>query len=156
MIATSTSTKLKFEMKAINSYTGRDSEYHDYRIVSFLHNNIQPYKADKETILRSLDYVYSKNQGKGGFILLGIQEGEITGCVVINETGMEGYNAENILVYLAIDPKFKNTGLEKRLIDHSKKLAKGCISTYVDPSFASNELYRQIGFQNRNVELRLG
>lgn len=150
-----TSTRLKLEMKAINSYTGRDSEFHDYRIVTFLHKNMELPNADKETILRSIDYVYSKNQGKGGFILLGVQDNEIIGCVVINETGMAGYNAENILVYMAIDPKYKGVGLEKRLIDHAKKLAKGCISTFVEPSAASNELYRQIGFQNRNVELRL-
>lgn len=150
-----TSTPLKIEMKAINSYTGRDSDFHDYRIVTFLHNNMEQ-KVDKETILRSVDYVYSKNQGKGGFILLGIEDNEIVGCVVINETGMTGYNAENILTFMAVDPKYKGSGIEKRLIDHSKKLAKGCISTFVDPSYSSSGLFRQIGFQNRNVELRLG
>lgn len=150
-----TSTKLRVEMKAINSYTGRDADFHDYRIVTFLHKNMQAKTVEKETILRSLDYVYSKNQGKGGFILLGLQENEIIGCVVINETGMAGYSAENILAYMAVDPEYKGLGLEKRLIDHAKKLAKGCISTFVEPSSSASELYKQIGFQNRTVELRL-
>ena len=150
-----TSTQLKLEMKAINSYTGRDSDFHDYRIVTFLHKHMQNKTADKDTILRSIDYVYSKNQGKGGFILLGVQDNEILGCVVINETGMAGYNAENILVYMAVDPRYRDLGLEKRLIEHAKKLAKGCISTFVEPSSATTDFYKKIGFQNRTVELRL-
>jgi len=146
---------ISLSIKALNSYTGRDSEYHDYRIVNFLYEFLGPYADPKEDILKCLDYVYAKHEGKGGFILLGIHEEEIVGCLVINETGMTGYIPENVLVYLAVNPKYRKFDVGKRLVEHSKKIAKGNIALHVEPDNPSIKLYEELGFMNKCVEMRL-
>lgn len=147
--------KVSLTIKALNSYTGRDSEYHDYKIVNFLHNYMAPYADSKEDILKCLDYVYAKHEGKGGFILLGIQEGEIIGCLVINETGMTGYIPENVLVYIAVNPEFRGNGIGRRLIEHAKKIAKGNIALHIEPNHPAIKLYEELGFMSKCMEMRL-
>ena len=86
---------------------------------------------------------------------MGIHEEEIVGCLVINETGMTGYIPENVLVYLAVNPKYRKFDVGKRLVEHSKKIAKGNIALHVEPDNPSIKLYEELGFMNKCVEMRL-
>ena len=95
--------------KIINSISGRDSFYSDEKIVDFLFIHLGKYGDKKEDIQKCINYVHDK----GGFILLEIQQEEIVGAVIINETGMEGYIPENILVYIAVHENQRGKVLAK-------------------------------------------
>ena len=149
-------TKTRITFKNLNSFTGRDSDFHDYMIVNFLHNNLEEFTDPKEDILRCLDYVYAKHERKGGFILLAINEYEndIMGCLVMNETNMSGYIPENVLVYIAVDPKYRGNGVAKQMIEHSKKIAKGGIALHVEPQNPAIDIFEKLGFSFKYQEMR--
>lgn len=137
--------------KLINQITGRDAAYNDERIVDFLHTHLEEYGDEKPQIQSCLNYVHEK----GGFILLGIVQDEIAGAVVINETGMGGYIPENILVYIAMNKKFRGQGLGKELMKNAIKLCKGDIALHVEKDNPAKFLYEKLGFTNPYLEMRL-
>lgn len=137
--------------KLINQQSGRDGEYTDQRIVDFLHTHLEEYGDEKKDIQLCLNYVHER----GGFILLGIIEGEIAGAVVINETGMTGYIPENILVYIAMNKKFRGQGLGKELMQNALKLCHGNVALHVEPDNPAKFLYEKLGFTSKYLEMRL-
>ena len=137
--------------KLINQQSGRDDVYSDRRIVDFLHTHLEDYGDPKEDIQRCLDYVHER----GGFVLLGIVEDEIIGVVIINETGMSKFIPENILVYIAMDKRFRGKGFGKDLMSNAIKLCKGDIALHVEPDNPAKFLYEKLGFSNKYLEMRL-
>lgn len=137
--------------KIINSISGRDSFYSDEKIVDFLFIHLGKYGDKKEDIQKCINYVHDK----GGFILLEIQQEEIVGAVIINETGMEGYIPENILVYIAVHENQRGKGLGKELMKNAIKLSKGNIALHVEKDNPAVFLYEKLGFENKYLEMRL-
>ena len=137
--------------KIINSISGSDSFYRDEKIVDFLFIHLGKYGDKKEDIQKCINYVHDK----GGFILLEIQQEEIVGAVIINETGMEGYIPENILVYIAVHENQRGKGLGKELMKNAIKLSKGNIALHVEKDNPAVFLYEKLGFENKYLEMRL-
>lgn len=137
--------------KIINSISGRDSFYSDEKIVDFLFIHLGKYGDAKEDIQKCINYVHDK----GGFILLEIQQEEIVGAVIINETGMEGYIPENILVYIAVHENQRGKGLGKELMKNAIKLSKGNIALHVEKDNPAVFLYEKLWFENKYLEMRL-
>lgn len=142
---------MEMKPKLINQQSGRDEVYNDQRIVDFLHTHLEQYGDPKDNIQACLNYVHER----GGFILLGIVEHEIVGAVVINETGMSGYIPENILVYIAMDKKYRGKGYGKELMSNAIKLCKGDIALHVEANNPAKFLYEKLGFTNPYLEMRL-
>ncbi|HQU56382.1 MAG TPA: GNAT family N-acetyltransferase, partial [Chitinophagaceae bacterium] len=107
----------------------------------------------KDFILKCLAYVFQP--GRGGFIVVGHEEGEIAGAVVINDTGMGGYIPENILVYIAVHKSYRGKGLGKELMKKTMDRAKGSIALHVEPDNPAKFLYEKLGFTNKYLEMRL-
>ena len=137
--------------KLINQQSGRDAEFNDQRIVNFLHTHLDEFGDPKEDIQKCLDYVHDR----GGFVLLGIIKDEIIGAVVINETGMSKFIPENILVYIAMDKKYRGKGYGKELMSNALKLCKGDVALHVEPDNPAKFLYEKLGFTNKYLEMRL-
>jgi [ribosomal protein S18]-alanine N-acetyltransferase len=143
--------KEEMKPKLINQKSGRDGEFTDQRIVDFLHEHLDEYGDNKHDIQACLDYVHEK----GGFVLLGIVSNEIAGAVVINETGMSKYIPENILVYIAMNKKFRGQGLGKELMQNALKICSGSVALHVEPDNPAKFLYEKLGFTNKYLEMRL-
>lgn len=143
-------TSQEMKPKLINQKSGRDAEYTDDRIANFLHRHLEEYGDPKADILKCIEYVHTK----GGFILLGIIDSEIVGAVIINETGMSGYIPENILVYIAMDKKFRGKGFGKALMQNALKLCRGNVALHVEPDNPAKFLYEKLGFTNKYLEMR--
>ena len=135
----------------MNSISGRDGFYNDDKIVHFLYTHLDKYGDEKEDIQKCLNYVHNK----GGFVLLEIQQEEIVGAVVINETGMEDYIPENILVYIAVHQNQRGKGLGKILMKNAIKHCKGNIALHVEKDNPAIFLYEKLGFENKYLEMRL-
>jgi len=147
--------KIKLSPKVLNSFSGQDLFYSNQKIAKFLNTHLDEFGDSVEDILKCLDYVFEKNLGNGGFVLLGIHEQEIIGAVVINETGMSKYIPENILVYIAVHKDYRGKGLGKQLMEHALKLTKGDVALHVEPDNPAKKLYERLGFTNKYLEMRL-
>ena len=147
--------KIKLTPKVLNSFSGQDLFYSNQKIAQFLNTHLDEFGDSVDDILKCLDYVFEKNLGKGGFVLLGLLEEEIIGAVVINETGMSKYIPENILVYIAVHRDYRGKGLGKQLMEQALKLTKGDVALHVEPDNPAKKLYERMGFTNKYLEMRL-
>jgi ribosomal protein S18 acetylase RimI-like enzyme len=135
----------------IDPKNGRHETFSDEKIVNFLHEHLDEFGDSKEAIQKCLNYVHDR----GGFIVLGTEGDAIKGAVVVNETGMEGYIPENILVYIAMHRDQRGKGNGKRLMQEAINKAKGSIALHVEPNNPARFLYEKLGFTNKYLEMRL-
>lgn len=135
----------------IDANTGPNPTLTDDRVANFLFHHLDQYGDKKEDILKCIQYVYQR----GGFILVGSQDDDIKGVVIINETGMTGYIPENILVYIAVHQDQRGKGMGRALMEHAIGRAKGNIALHVEPDNPARFLYEKLGFTNKYLEMRL-
>lgn len=137
-------------LTAINQVTQTEKQ----RVAKFLFKHLDQYGDTLADILKCLDYACSYFNHQGGFILLAEEKGEIIGAVVMNQTGMEGYIPENILVYIAVHKEHRGRGIGKELMTRAIKFAKGGIALHVEPDNPARFLYEKLGFSSKYIEMR--
>ena len=141
------------EFKLINKHSGKDLFYSIDRVAAFLFEHLEEFGDKKNDIRKSLEYVF--DEYRGGHILLGLDNEEITGVVVINETGMSGYIPENVLVYISVDKERRGEGIGKELMQHAIRVSNGNIALHVEPDNPAVHLYNKVGFTSKYLEMRL-
>ena len=141
------------EIIKVTPETGQHQTYTNDKIADFLFEHLDQFGDKREAIMQCLNYVF--NDSHGGFVVLGVEDGEIHGAVIINKTGMEGYIPENILVYIAVDGKLRGKGLGKELMNATIEEANGSIALHVEPDNPAKFLYEKLGFTNKYLEMRL-
>lgn len=124
-------------------------------IAHFLFTYLEQYTDPESDILRAINYALSDAPGKGGFLLVGYQDAQVVGAVVVNCTGMERYIPENILVYVATRRELRGQGLGRALVTHAVEQAQGSMALHVEADNPALALYQKIGFQNKYLEMRL-
>jgi ribosomal-protein-alanine N-acetyltransferase len=141
---------LKYEL--INKFSGRTSLVSEGNVKYFLFKHLEEYGDNLTDINSAIDYIFEKD---GGFALVQFYKGEISGVVVVNETGMSGYIPENILVYIAVDGKYRGKGFGQELMTFAIKTCKGDIALHVEKENPARFLYENLGFTTRYLEMRL-
>ncbi len=123
-------------------------------IIDFLHRHLEQFGDPKNAIEKCIDYAFSANQGKGGFVLTGHYNNALAAVVVMNRTGMEGYIPENILVYIAVDGKLRGKGIGAQMIQEAIARSQGNIKLHVEYDNPAKRLYERLGFQSKYAEMR--
>lgn len=132
-------------------------------INEFLFKHLENYGDPKADIRKAMDYSLSKENGKGGTIFYAVENEEenkeaenekIVAATVINETGMEDYIPENILVYIAVDGSQRGKGIGKKIMAEAMDSVKGSIALHVEPDNPAKKLYEKLGFTNKYLEMR--
>ena len=125
-------------------------------VADFLFTHLEQYGDKKEDIMKCLHYALSEEPGFGGFVVTArdTEKDEIVGAVIINETGMEGYIPENILVYIAVHGGYRGKGLGKSLMKKAMDKANGSIALHVEPDNPARKLYEKLGFTSKYLEMR--
>lgn len=140
-------------LRVINNATGLgESDRKD--IVDFLFKNLRQYGDPREDIGKAIDHVMSPLSPAGGFIVVSNQYLDISGVVVVNRTGMEGYIPENILVYIAVRRDLQGKGLGRVLMQTTIETAQGNIALHVEPENPAIHLYEKMGFESKYLEMR--
>lgn len=141
----------------INVYTPDnlpgDDDFNEIR--DFLFKHLEQYGDELQAIAKAMEYSLGKDDRPGGFILSSKDGDVITGAVVVNRTGMEGYIPENILVYIAAHNEYRGKGIGKGLMQKAIETAEGDIALHVEPDNPAKGLYEHLGFTNKYLEMRL-
>lgn len=130
------------------------------QIIDFLHTHLDEYRDNKEDIGKAIDFALRINNPSlsmtplGGMVLVGKEDNEIVGCVVMNRTGMNGYIPDNILVYIAVHQDARGKGYGKQLMKKAIELTQGAIALHVEPENPARFLYEKIGFNSKYMEMR--
>ncbi len=141
------------ESKSFTLYPYKETSFNNERIASFLHTHLDRFRDEKDAILKCLAYV--KDVKRGGEILLAVDGDLIIGAVVLNKTGMSGYIPENILVYIAVDNRYRGMGIGKKLMQEAIATTEGGIALHCEPDNPALHLYEKLGFKNKYLEMRL-
>lgn len=123
-------------------------------VTGFLFEHLDQYGDAEKDIRKAVDYALGTKPEHGGFVAVAKAFGMIVGAVIINETHMGGYIPENILVYIAVDGKFRGKGIGKQLMEAVISKAKGDIALHVEPDNPAKKLYERVGFTNKYLEMR--
>jgi [ribosomal protein S18]-alanine N-acetyltransferase len=142
------------EIKVFDSYQPL-SMMERKQTIDFLHTHLDEFTDDKESIGKAIEYALGETSVVGGFILLGYLEDDIAGAVIVNRTGMDGYIPANILVYIAVNRKYRGKGHGKTLMQKTLDLAKGSVKLHVEPNNPARFLYEKFGFTTKYLEYRL-
>lgn len=124
-------------------------------IVNFLYKHLDKYGDPREDIRKALSYALKAPGAAGGFVGVVTEKENIIGAVVVNRTGMEGYIPENILVYIAIHCDCRGKGIGRQLLTEAVRHTRGGIALHVEPENPALFLYRDLGFVNKYLEMRL-
>jgi GNAT superfamily N-acetyltransferase len=123
-------------------------------IVEFLHKNLNGRPVSKNEIEEAVNYAVKERPSFGGFVLTANEADRILGTILVNCTGMEGFNPKNRLVYLAIDKKRRRNGVARKLLKEAIQFTKGDLALQVEPGNTSIKLFEQLGFQTQYLEMR--
>jgi len=123
--------------------------------IEFLHTHLDEFTDSKSAIAKAIDYALSPEKGKGGFVLLAREEQQLLGALVMNNTGMQEFIPENILVYIAVDAGMRGKGIGKQLIQKALECCDGSIALHVEYNNPAMKLYERLGFHSKYAEMRL-
>lgn len=135
----------------INNEINELSEVQQEEIVEFLFNHLEQYGDEPDSIKKCLGYA-SEN---GGSVWLAHNDNNLVGVSIFNETGMQGYIPENILVYIAVHKSQRGKGLGKQIIQSALSKITGDIALHVEKDNPAKFLYEKLGFTNPYLEMRL-
>ena len=138
----------------IYNQANKPTDQEKEKIVSFLYDHLEQYGDPRSDIEKAVDYAIKESPSFGGFVLVSNEGRDISGAVVINQTGMEGYIPENILVYIATHKDLRGKGIGKKLMNKSIEVAQGDIALHVEPDNPARFLYEKIGFTSKYIEMR--
>ena len=124
------------------------------KFIDFLYTHLDKFGDTKSAISESIDYAFGKDGKPGGFLLTAYYDGELCGELVMNKTGMSEYIPENILVYIAVDGKFRNKGIGKQIAQKCINESDGDVKLDVEYDNPAKRLYERIGFKTKYAEMR--
>lgn len=133
----------------------KKNQFSRQEIADFLFNHLEQYGDEHDAILKCIAYAYGDAPGQDGFVLVAHEADELLGVVIINDTNMEGFIPEHILVYIAVHEKSRGKGVGKKLMETVINETKGDIALHVEPDNPAKLLYEKLGFTNKYLEMRL-
>ncbi|MBI1306392.1 MAG: GNAT family N-acetyltransferase [Bacteroidetes bacterium] len=141
----------------INTYDAfnRPSAIEKNKIARFLHKHLEQYGDSLTAINKCIDYAIKESPSFGGFILTLKEKSKIVGAVIVNQTGMNDYIPENILVYIAIHNEHRGEGLGRKLMTAALDKCQGSVALHVEHDNPALHLYKNLGFENKYLEMRL-
>jgi GNAT superfamily N-acetyltransferase len=123
-------------------------------LVDFLYTHLDRFRDEKPDIEKALNYCFSTEAGKGGFVTLAMEDNTLCGAVVMNNTGMEGYIPAHILVYVAVNAAMRGRGIGANIIQAAIKHAGGDVALHVEYDNPAKRLYERLGFGSKYAEMR--
>lgn len=141
------------ETKMFNE-TSKPDDATKNEIIDFLFKHLEEFGDPREHIGKCIGYALKEYDSFGGFILVSYSGSDISGVVVVNRTGMQGYIPENILVYIATHNEMRGQGIGKHLMKETIKHAEGDIALHVEPDNPAGFLYEKVGFTSKYKEMR--
>lgn len=134
---------------------GNDAGLNREKVVDFLFKHLDEYGDKREDIAKCMAYALSEEAGKGGAVFVALENTEVVGALILNNTGMSGYIPENILVYVAVHGSTRGKGVGKKLVQLAIENTPGSIALHVEPQNPARHLYEKLGFTNKYLEYRL-
>lgn len=143
---------MSFETTLYDAFTGMNPAEKS-AVMNFLCEHTE--NASKANVREALEYALKNKPSFGGFVLTAHAGRQLIATVVVNRTGMEGYNPNNLFVYVTFHEDYRND--EMIMLQVLKKaidLTDGDIALHVEPRNPVLKVYKKMGFEAQYLELR--
>ncbi|GAB1404879.1 MAG: GNAT family N-acetyltransferase [Lentimicrobiaceae bacterium] len=140
--------------KKITREADFDSNLSREDYVNFLYKHLDEFGDSREAINKCIDFAFELNGGLGGSLYAVYEGDQMVGALIINNTGMSEFIPEHILVYVAVDSKFRGKGYGREIVEHALKECPGNVKLHVEYENPAKRLYERIGFTSKYAELR--
>lgn len=94
-------------------------------LINFICNYQEDTNLTKLLITHLVDYALKEISSFGGFVVTEEAGDEILGIMVVNNTGMEGYMPNNLIVASAFLPSSGKQGSKKRILQKIMHITRG-------------------------------
>ncbi len=149
-------SRIMIEIKTYFKQPELEKEVTRIEFVDFLYVHLDRFGDSKDAINKCIDYAFSSDAGKGGFLMTAKEEGKLVGALIMNNTGMADFIPEYILVYVAVDASLRGKGIGSKIIEEAKKICKdGDMKLHVEYDNPAKRLYERLGFTTKYAEMRL-
>jgi len=122
--------------------------------VDFMHEHLGEFGDTRSAIAKSIDYAFSRAEGKGGYLLAAYDDGELVGGLIMNDTGMSEYVPEHLLVYVAVSGEHRNRGYGARIVEKAFEICDGNVALHVEYENPAKRLYERLGMKTKYAEMR--
>ena len=143
---------MSYETTLYDAFTGM-SPAEKSAVVNFFCEHTE--RTEKQQVREAIEYAIKHKPSFGGFVLSVRQDRQIIAAVIVNRTGMEGYNAKNLFVYVTFHKDYRN---DETTIDYVMKSAikhaDGEIALHVEHDNPALQFYKKLGFREQYLELR--
>lgn len=123
-------------------------------LIEFLHTHLDRFRDSKSAIEKAIDYAYSPDPGRGGYIIAAYEDEQLVGAVVMNKTGMSEFIPEYYLIYIAVAASQRGKGIGSKLLQRAFDTADGNIALHVEYDNPAKRLYERMGFTTKYAEMR--
>ena len=141
-------------IKTFDSFT-RMSYLNINKISKFLHEHLEGCKNEKSAIRKSLLYAAKETSILGGYAFIIEEKDNIIGAIIINKTGMNAYESENLITYLAVHKDYRKQKIATKLIKKATNYCNGNLSLNIDKNNNAIELFRKNGFESKKIQMTL-
>ena len=90
----------------------------------------------------------------GGFVVTATEERQLAGILVMLRTGMTGYIPPNLLLFLAVAPSKRRSGIGTLLVQAALRNTTGPVKLHVEADNPAKTLYEKIGFSTSYLDMR--
>jgi len=123
-------------------------------LARFFHETMTPWQDALPDVRRALDYVFGGRPGEGGFLVHASASGRRAGALLMLATGMEGYVAGHLLLFVSVEPDQRGRGLGRRIVERALAECPGTVKLHVDFENPAQRLYERLGFVKKHWEMR--
>lgn len=120
----------------------------------FFHETMEPWNDSPEDVRGALDYLFSDEPGKGGFLVLAELEGKLASALAMLNTGMKGYVPAHILLFVSVDPSMRGKGIGGKVVEYALDQCDGPVKLHVEYENPAKRLYERLGFTSKYAEMR--
>jgi len=102
---------------------------------------------NKSTITHLVDYALKEISSFGGFLVTEETEEEVLGIMIVNNTGMEGYMPNNLIVASAFLPNIGKEGSKKRILQKIMYVTRGDTALFIKNTYQQKSYLANLGIK---------
>ena len=120
-------------------------------LINFICNYQEDTNLTKSLITHLVDYALKEISSFGGFVVTEEAGNEILGAMVVNNTGMEGYMPNNLIVASAFLPSRGKQGSKKRILQKIMHVTRGDTTLLVKKAQKQESSLTYLGLKTLKV-----
>ena len=120
-------------------------------LVNFIFDYQENAALNRALITHLIDYALKEISSFGGFVVTEEMDNELLGVMVVNNTGMEGYMPNNLIVASAFLPITGKEGSRKRILQKIMYTTRGDVTLLIKDAHQQEIASNNLGLKTMKI-----